>query len=198
MTTTRELCRVLATALHVPGIERYAARLVRDGLLPCSSEEVDERDAAMLLLAVAATPYPAQATQVVEILASLNLGYLVRKLTAFALLQCDDDDRALMPGNVVDAVAEALEFETFNGVPGFQITRLSVEQGGQGVALDARMYLPEETRRYSAQYGEPDLLPSGIQFSAVVLPSALSAVARAFQPQTGRQAHEPMLSLVTH
>ncbi len=41
MTTTRELCRVLATALQVPGVERYAARLVRDGYLPRADDEDD-------------------------------------------------------------------------------------------------------------------------------------------------------------
>ena len=29
MTTLRDLCRVLATALHVTGVERYAARITR-------------------------------------------------------------------------------------------------------------------------------------------------------------------------
>ncbi len=28
MTTTRELCRVLATALHVPGVDRWVEQLV--------------------------------------------------------------------------------------------------------------------------------------------------------------------------
>jgi hypothetical protein len=30
MTTTRELCRAMATALQVPGVELHAARLVRE------------------------------------------------------------------------------------------------------------------------------------------------------------------------
>ena len=46
MTMTRELCRVVSAALQVPGVERHAARLVRDGWLPRAGEEVDERDAA--------------------------------------------------------------------------------------------------------------------------------------------------------
>ncbi len=41
MTTTRELCRVLATALQVPSVQRHAARLVRDGYLPRSGDEDD-------------------------------------------------------------------------------------------------------------------------------------------------------------
>ncbi len=39
MTTTRELCGALGTALQVPGVEKYAARLVRDGYLPRSGDE---------------------------------------------------------------------------------------------------------------------------------------------------------------
>ncbi len=41
MTTTRELCRAVATALQVPGVELHAARLVRDGLLPRFGDEDD-------------------------------------------------------------------------------------------------------------------------------------------------------------
>ncbi len=36
----------LAAALQVPGVEKYAARLVRDGYLQQAGDEVDERDAA--------------------------------------------------------------------------------------------------------------------------------------------------------
>ncbi len=41
MITTRELCGALGTALQVPGVEKYAARLVRDGHLPRAGEEAD-------------------------------------------------------------------------------------------------------------------------------------------------------------
>ncbi len=46
MTTTRALCGALSVILQVPGVEKYAARLVRDGYLPRAGEEVDEEDAA--------------------------------------------------------------------------------------------------------------------------------------------------------
>ncbi len=39
MTSTRELCRALGAALQVPGVERYAARLVRDGYRPRAGDE---------------------------------------------------------------------------------------------------------------------------------------------------------------
>ncbi len=42
MTTTRDLCRALGAILQVPGVERFAARLVRDGYLPRAGDEVDE------------------------------------------------------------------------------------------------------------------------------------------------------------
>ncbi len=46
MTTVRALCGALGAVLQVPGVERYAARLVRDGYLPRAGDEVDEADAA--------------------------------------------------------------------------------------------------------------------------------------------------------
>jgi hypothetical protein len=46
MTTTRDLCRGLAATLQVPGVEKYLARLARDGYLPRAGDEVDEDDAA--------------------------------------------------------------------------------------------------------------------------------------------------------
>ena len=69
MTDTRELCRVVGAALHVPDVERYAARLVRRGLLPRAGEAVDAWNAAALVLAVAAAPCPEGAPRVVVTLA---------------------------------------------------------------------------------------------------------------------------------
>ncbi len=41
MTTTRDLCGALGAILQVPGVERHAARLVRDGYLPRSGDADD-------------------------------------------------------------------------------------------------------------------------------------------------------------
>ncbi len=46
MTTRADLCGALGAALQVPGVEKYAARLVHDGYLPRAGDEVDEDDAA--------------------------------------------------------------------------------------------------------------------------------------------------------
>ncbi len=41
MTTTRDLCGAPSAALQVRGVEKYAARLVRDGYLPRAGDEDD-------------------------------------------------------------------------------------------------------------------------------------------------------------
>ncbi len=46
MTTTRALCGVPSAVLQVRGVEKYSARLVRDGYLPRAGDEVDEDDTA--------------------------------------------------------------------------------------------------------------------------------------------------------
>ncbi len=69
MTTTRELCHLLSATLHLPGVDRYAARLVRRGLLPRAGCKVYALDAALLLMAVMAAPRPADAPRVVATLA---------------------------------------------------------------------------------------------------------------------------------
>ncbi len=61
MTTVRELCRVLAPALHVFGVDRWAEELENRELLPGLDHEVTALDAALLLAAVVAAPRPAEA-----------------------------------------------------------------------------------------------------------------------------------------
>ena len=46
MTTTSALCGVLGAVLQDRGAEKYAARLVRNGYLPRTGDEVDEDNAA--------------------------------------------------------------------------------------------------------------------------------------------------------
>ena len=69
MTTTRELCRVLAAALHVSGVERWAEQLVVREFLPGLDHKVTALDAALLLMAVVAAPRPTDAPRVVVTLA---------------------------------------------------------------------------------------------------------------------------------
>ncbi len=73
MTTTLDLCRVLAPALHVPGVDRWAEQLVSRELLPGPDHEVTALDAALLLAAVVAAPRPESAPLAVVTLANLPL-----------------------------------------------------------------------------------------------------------------------------
>lgn len=73
MTTTRELCDGLSAILQVPKIERWAARLVRDGFLPHAHEPVDDYEAALLLLTILGTPDPRQASMTAKRLAQMPL-----------------------------------------------------------------------------------------------------------------------------
>ncbi len=54
MITTRGLCRVLATALHVPDVDRWAEQLETRELLPDLNHQFCALDAALLLAAVVA------------------------------------------------------------------------------------------------------------------------------------------------
>jgi len=69
MITVRELCRVLTTALHVAGVERWAEQLVDRELLPGPDHKVTALDAALLLGAVVTAPRPEDAPLVVVTLA---------------------------------------------------------------------------------------------------------------------------------
>ena len=61
MTAVRELCRILATALHLPGVDRWAEQLGSHELLPGLDHDAYALDAALLLAAVVAAPRPADA-----------------------------------------------------------------------------------------------------------------------------------------
>ena len=196
MTTTRELCGALSAILRIPNVERHAARLVRDGLLPRSGEEVDEEDAARLILAVAAEPHPDQASEAIETLMSRKLMFLSRSVAPRVVIQGLDADRSLMPETVVDALAGALEFEIFGNIPGLQIDRLSVECGGLGATIDVLTHMPNELAAYCAQYGGIDPSPIGLRTYTVVSGTTLRAVAAILQPdQAQRRQQEFMSSL---
>ena len=95
----RELCSLLSATLHTPGVERYAARLVRRGLLPRAGCEIYTLDAALLLMAVVAAPRPADAPRVVATLAGLPLAFVERKVGSAKFptwVPGDDDDVAAM------------------------------------------------------------------------------------------------------
>ncbi len=77
--TLRELCKLLGETLHLPGVGRWAARLVRRVLLPRSGCEGNALDVALLLAVVAALG-PAETVCVVVTLAELPLVFVDRKV----------------------------------------------------------------------------------------------------------------------
>ncbi len=76
----RELCRVLATALHVPGVDRWAEQLVSREFIPGLDHKVYALDAALLLAAVVAAPRPEDAPLAVVTLADLPLAFVERRV----------------------------------------------------------------------------------------------------------------------
>ena len=124
MIDTRELCRVVGAALHVTGIERYAARLVREHWLPRAGESVDAWDAATLVLAVAATRCPEDAPRIVDELSVLPLQGAQRFVQGHETwVMATAGDRFLIPATPRDALAEAIEYEVSGAVEGGAIQR---------------------------------------------------------------------------
>lgn len=121
MTTLREFCRATGAALHVAGVERYAAPLVRAGYLPRSRDEVSEQDAAFLLLAMAAAPCPGDAVEAVERLSRLPL-------LVFKRLLCDENSFPVEEWLHVDFPDEA---ETV-----CEIVENEIKFAAAGVAVD--------------------------------------------------------------
>ena len=104
--TLRELCNLLGETLHLPGVGRWAAPLVRRILLPRSGCEVNALDVA-LLLAVVAAPRPADAACVVVTLAELPLVFVDRKVGSGAGALSSDLLEAINVARLAAALAIA-------------------------------------------------------------------------------------------
>jgi len=130
---TRTLCRALGAAFQVAGVEKYAARLVRDGLLPRSGEEVDERDAAMLLLAVLGTSQPEQASWMAERLVDLPR---LRVSEQLGLLEwwipAPDADQSRFAPTLLELMSDLLGC-LVEGLPGIRAGRITVARDAAGV-----------------------------------------------------------------
>ena len=112
MTTTRELCRLLSATLHIPGVDRWAEQLSSRELLPGLDHEVYALDAALLLMAVAAAPRPADAPRVVVMLANLPLTFVERRTGSAKFptwIPGTDDDIGAMFGDPLEVLAAAIE-----------------------------------------------------------------------------------------
>ena len=129
MTTLRELCSAAGDALHIPGVERYAAPLVRESLLPRSREEVGARDTAILLLAVAAAACPGDAVEVVERLVHLPLILLKRHLYN----ENSFPEENWVHGRIPDSpltIVEAVEHEIACAAGDISVRAIEIAEGG--------------------------------------------------------------------
>ncbi len=180
MITTRDLCRAMGAALQVRGVERYAARLVRDGYLPRAGEEVDEHDAAILLLAVLGTADPNQASETAERLAALprlrvseQLGFLEWWTPT------TDADQSRFELTLVDLVRDILKC-LVEDTPGVRAGKIIVVRDD----ADVTVFVHSGTGFYRVAYGAPSIAITGLRVSASISGDGLKALADALKPDS--------------
>ena len=196
MTTTRDLCRALSAILQIPGVERHAARLVRDGLLPRAREEVEDHDAAILLLALLGTADPAQATWAVERLAGLPRTKVVKSGGFFEWwFQATDTEQAFFGPTLVDLIRDMLGClaEDDSDVRAGLIT-VARDHDGVVVRVDSC------GGSYRVTFGVSDGHPPGLRTSASISENEMKALASLLRPDSPdapfHTTERPMLSLV--
>ena len=180
MTTTRDLCGALGAALQVPAVERHAARLVRNGYLPRAGEEVDEHDAAILLLAVLGTADPNQASQAAERLAGLPR---LRVSTQLAFLEwwmpATDADQSQFELTLVDLVRDILGC-LVEDTPGVRAGEITVVRDD----ADVTVFVHSGTGFYRVTYGAPFVAIAGIRVSASISGDGLKVLADSLKPDS--------------
>ena len=200
----RELCTVIGSALHIPDVQRWAASLVRAGLLPRAGAEADASDAAVLLLAVAAAPEPKDAARVVAGLGALPLLCLERNDGGLALEKwapATEEDLSLVSPDPGHAVAWAIESVSMPpGTEGkFEFGRLRIEEGGVNALLHGWVHFGGVVREYRAIYAlpGPDLSPPLCRLIEIRA-SAIKAIANALTPADERIVTHEAVPLTLH
>ena len=199
MITTREICRVLATTLHLPGVDRWAEQLVSRDLLPGLNHKVYALDAALLLAAVAVAPNPEDALHAVVTLADLpRMSTMCRvdgpEIETWA--RGTDADIAAMPDDPPDTLATAIEQEPFPDSR-FYFGSLRIEESGASAELIG--CLGDDLQACRAQYYLPDSgLPSGLTRSAEVHSDVIGSIANALWPPTERTARHYETASIIH
>ncbi len=195
----RELCQVVGAALHVPDVERYAARLVRRGLLPRAGCEVGAPDAALLLAAVAAAPRPADAPRAVATLADLPLAFVERKPGSARFstwMRGTDDDIAAMFSNPLDALAAAIE-EALDPEGQFVFGSMQIAEGGVYAGLHG--CLGADCLEYRAGYILRGMdSPSGLIRFGELHREVIEALAGALWPPAAHVISHHKLALPVH
>ena len=199
ITDTRQLCRAVGAAVHTPDVERYAARLVRRGLLPSAGCKVGAIDAALLLLAVAAAPRPADAPHVVVTAAGLPLAWVDRRFgTAKSptWVPGTDADIAAIPSDPLECLAAAIE-EALDPEGQFVFGSLKVAEGGASAELHA--CLGADYREYRAGYALRSLgSQTGLSRFVELHRDVIEALAGALWPPTERVVSHDRIDLAIH
>lgn len=130
MATTRQITAILTRHLGVD-VTPWAARLVREGMLPRRGEPIDEREIAALLLAVFATSDPDRAIDALTTLEGTSLRQVEHAIAGTApgvraWRREANETFANMAESPLDLVAEALQ-------GGIVIDWMAIHDGG-GVA----------------------------------------------------------------
>ena len=177
MTTTRELCRSLGAALQVPGVERYAARLVRDGFLARAGDEVNGAEVVALLLAVLGASHPNQASQTVERLAGLSRLQVCKAFGFWeAWMPVPDADVSRFGLTPVDMVLDILEC-LVEGVPGVRAGLIIVARDADEVVV----HLHSAGEFYRVTYGDSAAFPAGLRVFASVSEPEIQALANSLK-----------------
>ena len=180
MTTTRDLCGALGAALQVPGVEKHAARLVRDGHLPRAGEEVDEADAALLLLVVLGASQPEQASWTAERLVNLPR---LRVSKQFGLcdwwLPVSDAEVFQFAPTLLELMSDILGC-LVEGFPGVRAGVITVARD----AADVTVFVHSGAGFYRVTYGAPSVAIAGLRVSASISGDEMKALADSLKPNS--------------
>lgn len=194
MTTTRQITALLTRHLGAD-CAPWAARLVREGMLPRHGEPIDEREAAALLLAIFAASDPDRAVDALNTLAKAPLHQVHQGIANTAL--GIESWRRMPKGTFGPVAASALDVvvEAIQG--GISINWLSIDDGGDVASFEI-VVATEPPSVYRLNY----LLPTTHKIETFMrLAQASGAVvgvlADALRPEEQRARTAP-LSLELH
>lgn len=189
MITTRQLVTALGAILQVPDVERFAARLVRDGHLARAGEEVNGAEAVALLLAVLGASHPEQASQTVERLAGLPRLQVSKQFDVCeSWMPVPDAEVSHFGLTPVDLVLDILEC-LVEDVPGVRAGLIVVARD----AAEVVVYLHSAGEFYRVVYRDSTAFPAGLRISASVSEPEIQALAnslKSYSPEAPSHAVE--------
>ena len=177
MTSTRQLCDAMGAALQVPGVEKWAAKLVRDGHLPRGADEVNGAEAVGLLLAVLGASHPEQASQTVERLASLSRLQVSKQFGNLeSWMPVPDAEVSHFGLTPLDLVLDILEC-LVTDVSGVRAGLIVVARD----AAEVVVYLHSAGEFWRVVYGDSVVFPAGLRISASISEPEIQALANSLK-----------------